>query len=105
MPVGYRMVTKNFGCQGIWAVKSGLVPKSCIQWQLKVIETSLGPILQLGHVWVKYETHNFVILCIFFLTCEDYVYSKQLMSYIWKKVGVLWRVFKFTTPIVKIIMC
>jgi hypothetical protein len=36
--------------------------------------------------------------------CVDSIHFEQLMPYIWKKVGVLWRVFKFTISIVKIIV-
>ncbi len=57
-----------------------------------------------GHVWVHYKTHIFVIPCIFFLTCEDFVCSKQLVPYTWKKVGVFWKALKFIVQIVKTIV-
>jgi hypothetical protein len=39
------------------------------------------------------------------MMCEDFVCFKQPMTYTWKKVGVLWRALKFTTSIVKTIVC
>ncbi len=96
------MATKKFDCQGIWVVGLGLVPKSCIQWRSKQAwARSWG----FGHEWAHYKTHTFVISCIFFLMCEDFIFFEQSMPYTWKKVGVLWRALKSTTLIVKTIMC
>jgi hypothetical protein len=39
------------------------------------------------------------------MMCEDFVYFQQLVPYTWKKVGSFLRVLKFTTSLMKTIVC